>query len=146
MFEKYLHCAFDYYSECDISKYDNYSFTRLCKSSLKLFENVGSPIDAYIDDYLWIKDNKMQTDALPPMDYLWHEKNFGTCHEEELTYWLCRFVIDVCNNLYHRIKKSEIDLLYVDDQYAETQEDLYYCALIALYNLYLCHTQGNSFT
>lgn len=141
MFGQYLHRAFDYYSECDISKYDNYSFTRLCKSNLNFLENVGSPIDAYIDDYLWIKDKKMQTDAPPPMDYLWHEKNFGTCHEEDLTYWLCRFVIDVCNNLYHRVKKADFDLLYVEDQYAETQEDLYYCTLNALHNLYSCHTQ-----
>ena len=142
MFGQYLHRAFDYYSECDISKYDNYSFTRLCKSNLNFLENVGSPIDAYIDDYLWIKDKKMQTDAPPPMDYLWHEKNFGTCHEEDLTYWLCRFVIDVCNNLYHRVKKADFDLLYVQDQYAETQEDLYYCTLNALHNLYSCHTQA----
>ena len=141
MFGQYLHRAFDYYSECDISKYNNYSFTRLCKSNLNFLENVGSPIDAYIDDYLWIKDKKMQTDAPPPMDYLWHEKNFGTCHEEDLTYWLCRFVIDVCNNLYHRVKKADFDLLYVEDQYAETQEDLYYCTLNALHNLYSCHTQ-----
>ena len=141
MFGQYLHCAFDYYSECDISKYDNCSFTRLCKSSLIFLHDVGSPIDAYIDDYLWMKDNKKQTDAPPPMDYLWHEKNFGACQEEDLTYWLCRFVIDVCNNLYHRVKKADLDLLYVEDQYAETQEDMYYCALNALYNLYLCHTR-----
>lgn len=144
MFGQYLHRAFHYHSECDIGGYDNYSFTRLCKSNIKAFENVGSPIDAYIDDYLWMKDKKMGNNAQPPMDYLWYEKNFGSCDEEDLSYWLCRFVIDVCNNLYHRVKKSEIDLLYVNDQYAETQEDLYYCTLNALYNLYLCHTQGNT--
>lgn len=74
------------------------------------------------------------------MDYLWIEKDFGSCKEEELTYWLCRFVIGVCNNLFYRINKTDLDLLFVDDQYAETQEDLYYCVLHALYNLYLSHT------
>lgn len=140
VFGQYLYRAFYSYSKCSIDKYDNYSFIRLCKSSLKVFENTGASIDSYIDDYLWMKDKNIKSEALPPMDYLWIEKDFGSCKEEELTYWLCRFVIGVCNNLFYRINKTDLDLLFVDDQYAETQEDLYYCVLHALYNLYLSHT------
>ena len=142
MFSQYLRHAFCNYSECVISQYNNYSFTRLCKPGLRAFKNLGSSIDAYIDDYLWLNEHNSKVDAIPPMDYLCIAKKLDSCSEENLTYWLCRFVIDVCCNLYHRVKKTEIDYLCVKDQYAETQEDMYYCALNALYNLYLCHTQS----
>ena len=144
MFKQHLYRAFSYYSDCNIRKYDNYSFKRLYEPSLKAFKNMQySSIDAYIDDYLWMKEYKSKVDALPPMDCLWIAKDFGSCNEEDLTYWLCRFVIDVCNNLFHRVKKCDFDYVDVYDQYAETQEDLYYCAVNALYNHYLCHTQSN---
>ena len=87
-----------------------------------------------------MKENKVESDAMPPMDYLWYEKGFGSCKEEELTFWLCRFIIDSCNNLFHRVRTCEFDYIFIADQYAETQEDLYYCALNSLYRLYLCHT------
>ena len=145
MFDQYLYRAFSYYSDCSIMKYDKYSFKRLLEPSLKAFKNMDySSIDAYIDDYLWLKENKSKVDAIPPMDYLWIAKDFGSCNEEDLTYWLCKFVIDACNNLFHRVKKCDFDYVDVYDQYAETQEDLYYCAVNALYNHYLCHTQNNS--
>ena len=145
MFDQYLYRAFSYYSDCSIKTYDNYSFKRLLEPSLTAFKNMEySSIDAYIDDYLWMKDSKAKVEAMPPMDYLWTTKGFGSCNEEDLTYWLCRFVIDACNNLFHRIKKCDFDYVDVYDQYAETQEDLYYCAVNALYNHYLCHTQSNN--
>lgn len=141
MFNQYFYRAFAYYSECDIRQYDTHSFKILYKSGLELFPNSDySSIDKYIDDYLWMKENSIESDALPPMDYLWIEKNFGSCKEEELTFWLCRFIIDTCNNLYSRIRSCEFEMVCINDRYAETQEDLYYCALDALYNLYLCHT------
>lgn len=145
MFAQYLYRAFEYYPDYNIMIYDNYSFKRLLKPSLRAFKNMEfSSIDAYIDDYLWLKENKPEIEAMPPMDYLWIEKEFGSCNEADLTYWLCRFVVDACNNLFHRVKTSEIDYVDVYDQYAETQEDLYYCAVNALYNHYLCHTRRNS--
>lgn len=87
-----------------------------------------------------MKENNIESDALPPMDYLWLEKDFGSCEEAELTFWLCRFVIDSCNNLYYRVKSCEFEMVNINDRYAETQEDLYYCALNSLYNLYMCHS------
>lgn len=141
MFDQYLYRAFHYYSECSIKGYDNYSFITLCKHDFSaIMNNDHNSLDKYIDDYLWMQDNKIKTEALPPMDYLWLEKDFGSCKEKDLTYWLCRFVIDACNNLLPRVKEKEFYYIVVNDQYAETQEDLYYCALNALYNLYLCHT------
>ncbi|PWJ71262.1 hypothetical protein B0O40_1129 [Ruminococcaceae bacterium R-25] len=141
MFNQYLYRAFDYYSDLDISNYDIYSFTNHIKSGTEIFKNADhSSIDKYIDDYLWMKENNIESDALPPMDYLWLEKDFGSCEEAELTFWLCRFVIDSCNNLYYRVKSCEFEMVYINDRYAETQEDLYYCALNSLYNLYMCHS------
>ena len=145
LFDQYLNRAFSYYSDCSIKTYDNNSFKRLLNPSLKAAKNMEyASIDAYIDDYLWMKENKLDVDAIPPMDYLWNVKDLGSCNEENLTYWLCRFVIDVCINLFHRVKKCDFDYVDVYDQYAETQEDLYFCAVNALYNHYLCHAQSKS--
>lgn len=144
MFDQYLYRAFSNYSEYNIRIYDNYSFMRLLEPGVGSLKNMEySSIDAYIEDYLWLKENESEVDAIPPMDYLWIAKDFGSCNEEDLTYWLCRFVIDVCNNLFHRVKKCGFDYVDVSDQYAETQEDLYYCVVNALYNHYLCHTQND---
>ena len=140
MFNQYLYCAFRYYSNREIDSYDTYSFIRLNKSVYLSFEGASvSSLDNYIDDYLWMKDNDNSSKVCPPMDYLVEEKNLRSCDEDELTFWLCRFVIDVCANLYHRIAPDDVDLFYINDQYAKTQEDLYYCALLALYNLFCCH-------
>ena len=145
MFDQYLVRAFYYYSDCDIDRFDIYSFPILYKCTIKPFESIRySSISQYINDYLWMKDNEIDSDAIPPMDFLWHYKNFGKCKEEDLTFWLCRFVIDVCHNLYLRVRTSHIDYIIIDDQYAETQEDLYYCALYYLHILYLCHTLKSS--
>ena len=144
-FDQYLHRAFNYYPDHNIKIYNNYSFRRLLNPSIRALENMEfSSIGAYIDDYLWLKENKPEFEAIPPMDYLWIEKDFGSCNEEDLTYWLCRFVIDACNSLFHRVKTCDFDYVYVYDQNAETQEDLYYCAVNALFNHYLCHIQSNS--
>lgn len=144
MFDQYLYRAFNNYSEYNIRVYDDYSFMRLLEPGVGALRNMEySSIDAYIEDYLWLKENESEVEAIPPMDYLWIAKDFGTCKEEELTYWLCRFVIDACNNLFHRVKKCDFSYVDVYDQYAETQEDLYYCVVNALYNHYLCHTQND---
>ena len=140
MFNQYLYRAFNYYSEYKVTIYDDYSFVKLIKPSLRAFKNIDySSIDAYIDDYLWLKENNPEVAVVPPMDYLWIAKDFSSCNEEDLTYWLCRFVIAACNNMFHRVKKCDFDYVFVSDQYAETQEDLYYCVVNALYNHYLCH-------
>lgn len=140
MFGQYLFRAFEYYSDCKINMYDTYSFIRLyTPPNTPWATETCSNLNQYIDDYLWMKDKKIDSDAMMPMDYLWYEKSFESCDEEALTFWLCRFIIDVCNNLINRIKNSEFPYSFPEDRYAETQEDLFYCALLSLHNHYLCH-------
>lgn len=143
MFSQYLYRAFEYYSDCKIDKYDTCSFIRLYNPKNSLWSiSTHSNMNQYIDDYLWMKDNKIDNDAIMPMDYLGLEMDFGSCEEEALTFWLCRFVIDVCNNLFYRIKTSEFSYSFPEDRCAETQEDLFYCVLHALHNHYLSHLQS----
>ena len=143
MFGQYLYRAFEYYSDCKIDKYDTCSFIRLYNPpNSPWLMSTHSNMNQYIDDYLWMKDNKIDAKAMIPMDYLWYEKNFGDCDEEELTFWLCRFIIDACNNLFYRIKTSDFPYSFPEDRCAETQEDLFYCALLSLHNHYLSHQSG----
>lgn len=139
MFGQYFYRSFEYYSDCKIDKYNIYSFDRLYPLSPPWDTMKYCNLNQYIDDYLWMKENKIDNDAIKPMDYLWYKENFGICDEETLTFWLCRFVIDVCCNLFGRIRTSKFPFCYPEYEYAETQEDLFYCALLSLHNHYLSH-------
>lgn len=144
MFRQYLYRAFEYYADSKVDKYETCSF-------IKLYNPPNSPwtmsthsnMNQYIDDYLWMKENNIDKDAMKPMDYLWYGKNFGSCDEEALTFWLCRFVIDVCCNLFYRVKTTDFSFSFPEDAYAKTQEDLFYCALLSLHNHYLSHQTKN---
>ena len=143
MFGQYLYRAFECYPDSKIDKYDTCSFIRLYNPpDSQLPMSAHTSMNQYIDDYLWMKEKKIDKDAMIPMDYLWYEKNFGYCREEVLTFWLCRFVIDVCYNLFYRIKTTDFPYSFPQDEYAETQEDLFYCVLLALHNHYLSHHTG----
>ena len=140
VFTQYFPRNFINYANCSVEQYDLCSFERLCKpDALKSIVGDCSTLDEYIDDYLWLRENGIQTEALPPMDYLWNQKDLGACREEILVFWLYRFIVDVCNNLFYRINKKEFWHIDIDDQCAERQEDLYYIAINALYNHYQCH-------
>ena len=140
MFGQYFYRAFENYSDCKIDKYDVYSFENLYPSAnFTWAKNLPASLSGYISDYLWMRENKIANDAKKPMDYLWTEKNFANCVEEDLTFWLCRFMIDACRSLFNRIKSTTFSYSIPEDEYAETQEDLYYCALLSLHNHYLCH-------
>ena len=140
MFNQYLYRAFSRYSACSIEHYNIYTFERLNKSVYFAFEaSKWTSLSGYIDEYLWMKEREGGVEVEVPMDYLVDKKGLTDCEEEDLTLWLCRFVIDACANLYHRIDKDRQDCCLIDDHEAQNQEDLYYCALLALNNLYTCH-------
>ena len=140
VFTQYFPRSFIYYANCSVEQYDLSCFESLYKPDvLKSIIGDYSTLDKYIDDYLWLIDNGIETDAIPPMDYLWIKKDLGGCREEILAFWLYRFIVDVCNNLFYRIYTKEFWHIDIDDRYAERQEDLYYVAINALYNHYQCH-------
>lgn len=101
VFTQYFPRNFINYANCSVEQYDLCSFERLCKpDALKSIVGDCSTLDEYIDDYLWLRENGIQPEALPPMDYLWNQKDLGACREEILVFWLYRFIVDVCNNLF----------------------------------------------
>lgn len=140
MFRQYLFRAFECYSDCVITHYCTELFARLNKSSKHPFMTSDySSLEQYIYDYMINQEQNTNKKAQPPMDYLVERVNLLSCNEEALTFWLCRFVIDACNNLFCKITTQDISYSIIDDQTAETQEDLFYIALHSLFVLSLCH-------
>ena len=144
--ERYIHMFTQYfpaslkYASHTISGYDEYSLKRILVSKVLLsLPSAGRcNLDSYIDDYLYINDNDIDTEATMPMDYLCETKALRSCPEEAVMYWLCRFIIDACNNLSFRItgKPMHVDCY---DRDAETIEDLFFSAIYALHRHYHFH-------
>ena len=67
-----------------------------------------------------------------PMDMVWKQCNLGGCPEEIMTFWTMRIVIDCCRVF----AESEEDFIF-DEDLIETQEDMYYYAVMVLYNTYI---------
>ena len=138
---KYLHRAFDNYSDYPIDDPDPYIFKRPFKnkSNRCITQDYQSTIGFYIDDYLWYKNTDPSYNVLPPMDYLWKFCNLENCDEPEMTFWICRFII---SSSFHICEEDQdIEELWksvsIDDQLMKTQEDMYYYALLQLYLLTL---------
>jgi len=66
------------------------------------------------------------------MDMVWEQCNLGGCPEEIMTFWTMRIVIDCCRVF----AESEEDFIF-DEDLIETQEDMYYYAVMVLYNTYI---------
>ncbi len=58
--------------------------------------------------------------------------DLARCPEEIMTFWTMRIVIDCCRVF----AKSEEDIIF-DEDLIETQEDMYYYAVMALYSTYI---------
>lgn len=131
---------FRYYPSHVIANYDENSFKRIFTSKLiSVFP--GSEycdLDKYIDDYLWTKENLENSNNIKPMDYLCDSKLLRICPEEDVVFWISRFIIDACNNLSPRIVGKSI---WADcfDKNAETIEDLSLSAMFALHKHYQFH-------
>lgn len=128
------------YASHSISGYDNNTFKRIYKPNNNLtFPRADlCSLNKYIDDYLWTNEKNIGTVPTKPMDYLWNNMDLGGCPEEELMYWLCQFIIDTCNNLSFRITGKPMYTNCYDD-YAETIEDLFFCAVFALHKHFHFH-------
>ncbi len=147
MFGQYFP-KFRYYPAHNITDYEKYSFKRIFTSEIiSVFPGAAlCSLDKYIDDYLWTRVNKKDDNNPMPMDYLFASKDFGNCPEEEVVFWICRFIIDACCNLSCYISNIDgpIDTNCFDDD-AETIEDLSLSALFALHKHYLYHNNDYTF-
>lgn len=138
---KYLHRAFDYYSDYPVDNPNPYIFERPFNSTSNRYIGIDCPssIGFYIDDYFWYKKSDPSHYVQPPMDYLWNRCNLGGCDEPEMTFWVCRFIISSSFKIGDNSTDIEEfwDLVPIDEQLLGTQEDMYYYALLQLYLLTL---------
>ena len=98
-----------------------------------------------IRDYLELKHNKTRGKLTPPIDEVWAYCMDGQTSEEEVTYWVCMIIISTCYWLddwedgiqapYNEENVTNIDLGDSECLF-ETQEDMYFYALLELYKLY----------
>jgi hypothetical protein len=133
---------FQYYVSKSIKGYDCYQFKRLVTSKIiaTFPKSAYSNLDHYINDYIGLNNSKKRKYP-KPMDYL-VETLIADATEEDAVFWLCRFIIDACDNLSHRVLGKTVVADCYDDN-AETIEDLSLSALFALHRHYMFH-QSNS--
>lgn len=143
IFNQYYPRAIEYYANRRIDMYELESFIRLyTQSNSKIFElSEYSTLNQYIYDYLWFRNNEPSKELTRPLDYLWINGGLASCREYDLTFWICRFIIDACSNINVVNIDTDIPLIFIEDNLLETQEDMYYCSLISLYDNFLKRTK-----
>ena len=135
---KYFHWAMERYSGEKIETVNPYIFedfvnTRLYEDDThRLLKNTQFNRTLY--DYMYDYRHSGRTNWLiqKPMDMVWEQCNLGECPEEIMTFWTMRIVIDCCRVF----AESEEDFIF-DEDLIETQEDMYYYAVMALYSTYV---------
>lgn len=135
---KYFHRAMERYSGEKIETVNPYRFedfvnTRLYEDDAhRLLKNTQFNRTLY--DYMYDYRHSERTNWLiqKPMDMVWEQCNLGGCPEEIMTFWMMRIVIDCCRVF----AESEEDFIF-DEDLIETQEDMYYYAVMMLYNTYI---------
>ena len=134
---KYFHRAMERYSDEKIETVNPYRFedfvnTRLYEDEHGLQKNTKFNITLY--DYMYDYRHSGRTNWLiqKPTDMVWEQCNLGECPEEIMTFWTMRIVIDCCRVF----TESEEDFTF-DEDLIETQEDMYYYAVMALYSTYI---------
>lgn len=138
---KYFHRAMEYYANDKIDTVNPYIFENIRRThfyqgdSLKLLKDTSynGTLYGYMDDYFHSADlGKSKWLLQPPIDMVWEQCNLGECPEEIMTFWTMRVVIDCCRVF----AESEEDIIF-DEDLIETQEDMYYYAVMALYSTYI---------
>ena len=134
---KYFHRAMERYSDEKIETVNPYRFedfvnTRLYEDEHGLQKNTKFNITLY--DYMYDYRHSGRTNWLiqKPMDMVWEQCNLGECPEEIMTFWTMRVVIDCC-----RVFAESEENFAFDEDLIETQEDMYYYAVMALYSTYI---------
>ncbi len=146
---KYFHRAFERYSKENIEDNNPYVFNRVSETNSYKNNNLSlkTSIGYYISDYMWIKNKYPNDSLIPPLDYMWGFLGLGYVPENEVTFWMCRFVISSCEyfipameDINEENEYDEKDLQDADlgsfEHLLNTQEDMYLCALFELYKLY----------
>lgn len=138
---KYFHRAMERYSDEKIETVNPYIFEDIRRThfyqgdSLQLLKDTSynGTLYGYMYDYLHSADlGKSKWLLKPPIDMVWSQCDLAGCPEEIMTFWTMRIVIDCCRVF----AESEEDFIF-DEDLLETQEDMYYYAVMALYSTYI---------
>ena len=138
---KYFHRAMECYANDKIDTVNPYIFEDIRQThfyqgdSLKLLKDTSynGTLYGYMYDYLHSADlGKSKWLLQPPIDMVWEQCDLGRCSEEIMTFWMMRIIIDGCRVF----AESEEDFIF-DEDLIETQEDMYYYAVMALYSTYV---------
>lgn len=138
---KYFHRAMERYSDKEIETVNPYIFEDIKRThfyqgdSLKLLKDTSynGTLYGYMYDYIHSVDlGKSKWLLQPPIDMVLSQCDLAGCPEEIMTFWMMRIVIDCCRVF----AESEEDFIF-DEDLIETQEDMYYYAVMVLYNTYI---------
>lgn len=138
---KYFHRAMERYSDKEIETVNPYIFEDIKRThfyqgdSLKLLKDTSynGTLYGYMYDYIHSADlGKSKWLLQPPIDMVLSQCDLAGCPEEIMTFWMMRIVIDYCRVF----AESEEDFIF-DEDLIETQEDMYYYAVMVLYNTYI---------
>ena len=135
---KYFHRAMERYSGEKIETVNPYRFEDFVNT--RLYEDDAhrllkdTQFNRTLYDYMYDYRHSGRTNWLTqkPMDMVWKQCNLGECPEEIMTFWMMRIVIDCC-----RVFDESEEGFIFDEDLIETQEDMYYYAVMALYSTYI---------
>lgn len=135
---KYFHRAMERYSGEKIETVNPYRFEDFVNT--RLYEDDAhrllkdTQFNRTLYDYMYDYRHSGRTNWLTqkPMDMVWKQCNLGECPEEIMTFWMMRIVIDCC-----RVFDESEEGFIFDEDLIETQEDMYYYAVMVLYNTYI---------
>ena len=138
---KYFHRAMERYSDKEIETVNPYIFEDIKRThfyqgdSLKLLKDTSynGTLYGYMHDYIHSADlGKSKWLLQPPIDMVLSQCNLAGCPEDIMTFWMMRIIIDCCRVF----AESEEDFIF-DEDLIKTQEDMYYYAVMVLYNTYI---------
>lgn len=138
---KYFLRAMERYSDKEIETVNPYIFEDIKRThfyqgdSLKLLKDTSynGTLYGYMYDYIHSADlGKSKWLLQPPIDMVLSQCDLAGCPEEIMTFWMMRIVIDCCRVF----AESEEDFIF-DEDLIKTQEDMYYYAVMVLYNTYV---------
>lgn len=137
---KYLHRAFERWSEVTVDDVNPYIFENLLNSELHDEQSkvpwISSNCDTTLSSYMWdyLHPEIINVDSLriePPIDMVFKKCNLGNCDESTVTFWVMRIIIDACQT----IKNEQYEDIF-DESLIQTQEDMYYYTLAVLCKTY----------
>ncbi len=117
----------------------NYYDIYPCMKSAR-FNRETATLDQFIDDYLYIQEHQLN-DSLPkPLDWIWDYFNFAFCRKKQIAFILNFFIINSCASLRRYSKNlssnPHLSMSYNISSFSYL-EDLYFLALLKLYEMYL---------